>query len=158
MTYAPHAFSHVNLAAQLEQMKSDKGFAKMAGVELTLLDSVRYFHDAGGIDAGAGEKGGMRVSVVGERSYGSSRMRRTWQPTAPAREGPEIPCMAAILLARRFARGEAFQSGAFPCMGFLGLPEFAPEFARWKQAGRRACQQSRRTRLHLSARMCFDGP
>ena len=31
-------------------MKSDAGFAKVAGVELTLLDSVRYFHKATGIN------------------------------------------------------------------------------------------------------------
>jgi hypothetical protein len=86
---------------------------------------------AGLFDAGAGEKGGMRVSVVGNRSDGG-RIRRNWQLTAPAMDGPEIPCMAAILLARRLARGEVFQSGAFPCMGFLTLLEFAPEFARWK--------------------------
>lgn len=86
---------------------------------------------AGIYDAGAGEKGGMRVSVVGDRSDGGGRVRRTWQLTAPATDGPEIPCMAAILLARRLARGEVFQSGAFPCMGFLTLAEFEPEFARW---------------------------
>jgi hypothetical protein len=74
----------------------------------------------------------MRVSVVGDRRDGSGRVRRTWQLTAPAMDGPEIPCMAAILLARRLARGEVFQSWAFPCMGFLTLSEFAPEFACWK--------------------------
>ncbi|HEY0799232.1 MAG TPA: hypothetical protein VGD54_00200 [Steroidobacteraceae bacterium] len=87
---------------------------------------------AGMFDPGAGEKGGMRVSVVGDRGDGGGFTRRTWQLTAPAMDGPEIPCMAAILLARRLARGEVFQSGAFPCMGFLTLSEFAPEFARWK--------------------------
>ena len=93
--------------------------------------AVRLNRLAGMFDAGAGEKGGMRVSVVGDRSAGG-RIRRTWQLTAPALDGPEIPCMAAILLARRLARGEVLQSGAFPCMGFLTLSEFAPEFARWK--------------------------
>ncbi len=87
---------------------------------------------AGMFDAAAGEKGGMRVSVVGDRSDGGGRVRRTLQLTAPAMDGPEIPCMAAILLARRLARSEVFQPGAFPCMGFLTLSEFAPEFARWK--------------------------
>lgn len=87
---------------------------------------------AGMFDVGAGEKGGMRISVVGNRSDGGGRTRRTWQLTAPAMDGPEIPCMAAILLARRLARGEVFQSGAYPCMGFLTLSEFAPEFARWE--------------------------
>jgi len=87
---------------------------------------------AGMFDAGAGEKGGMRVSGVGDLSDSGGRVRRDWQLTAPAMDGPEIPCMAAILLARCLARGEVFKSGAFPCMGFLTLSEFAPEFARWK--------------------------
>ena len=87
---------------------------------------------AGMFDAGAGEKGGMRVSVVGNRSDGGARVQRTWQLTAPAIDGPEIPCVAANILARRLARGEVFKSGAFPCMGFLALLEFVPEFARWK--------------------------
>jgi hypothetical protein len=78
---------------------------------------------AGIFDAGAGEKGGMRVSVVGDRTGGGGRVRRTWQLTAPAMDGPEIPCMAANLLARRLARGEVFKSGAFPCIGFLTLSD-----------------------------------
>lgn len=81
-------------------------------------------------DSAAGFKGGMWVSVVGERSPGD-RIRRTWELTAPAMDGPEIPCMPATLLARRFARGETLASGAFACMGFLTLADFAPEFARW---------------------------
>jgi len=93
-------------------------------------------HLAGMFDAAAGEKGGMRVSVVGDRRDSGGRVRRTWHLTAPAMDGPEIPCMAAILLARRLARGEVFQSGAFPCMGFLTMSEFAPEFARWKISAR----------------------
>lgn len=85
---------------------------------------------AGLFDSAAGNQGGMRVSVIGGRSNGD-RVRRTWQLTAPALDGPEIPCMPAILLARKFARGELPKSGAFPCMEFLALSEFAPEFARW---------------------------
>jgi hypothetical protein len=40
--------------------------------------------------------------------------------------------MAAILLARKLAQGGVAQQGAFPCMGFLALPEFESEFARWR--------------------------
>ena len=39
--------------------------------------------------------------------------------------------MAALLLARKLARGEVAARDAFPCTGFLALPEFEPEFARW---------------------------
>jgi hypothetical protein len=58
-------------------------------------------------------------------------MQLAWNLLAPDHRGPEIPCMAAILLARRLARGEALPVGAMPCMGLLLLDEFAPEFARW---------------------------
>ena len=52
--------------------------------------------------------------------------------TAEASHGPEIPVMAAILLARKLARGEITARGAFPCMGLLTLADFKPEFARWR--------------------------
>jgi len=87
---------------------------------------------SGMFDAAAGEKGGMQVTVVGNRNDDGVRVRRTWQLTAPAIDGPEIPSMAANLLARRLARGEVFKPGAYPCIGFLTLAEFATEFSRWK--------------------------
>jgi predicted transcriptional regulator of viral defense system len=43
-------FSGVNQGNWLDSLKSDAGFAKVAGVELTLLDCARYFHKAGGIN------------------------------------------------------------------------------------------------------------
>ena len=39
--------------------------------------------------------------------------------------------MAAILLARRLARGDAPPAGAFACMNALPLSDFGPEFNRW---------------------------
>jgi predicted transcriptional regulator of viral defense system len=47
---SPSVFSKTNHPDWLEQMKTEAGFAKVAGVELTLLDSARYFHKAGGIN------------------------------------------------------------------------------------------------------------
>lgn len=48
---SPAAFSALNQPTQLAQLKTDAGFAVVAGVELTLLDSVRYFHKAGGLSS-----------------------------------------------------------------------------------------------------------
>ena len=79
---APQAFSQVNLAARLDQMKSDEGFAKVAGVELTLLDCARYFHDAGGISGVAqiakdiGGKANSRALADAAGDYESSSVRR----------------------------------------------------------------------------------
>jgi hypothetical protein len=78
-----------------------------------------------------GHLGGMLVSVTGRRPNGN-RARIEWHLTADAQHGPEVPCMAAILLARKLAQGGIAQRGAFPCMGFLTLPEFESEFARWR--------------------------
>jgi predicted transcriptional regulator of viral defense system len=44
------AFREVNRDPWLAQLKSDAGYAKVSGVELTLLDCARYFHKAGGIN------------------------------------------------------------------------------------------------------------
>jgi len=46
----PKAFALANQPQALDQIKSDTGFANVAGGELTLLDCARYFHQAGGIN------------------------------------------------------------------------------------------------------------
>jgi saccharopine dehydrogenase-like NADP-dependent oxidoreductase len=87
------------------------------------------------LDARGGEWGGMRVSVLGQHADGR-RLRRTWQLVAPATDGPEIPCMAAILLARRIAAGQAPSPGAAACASFLKLEEFTPLFTQWHMRAR----------------------
>jgi hypothetical protein len=82
------------------------------------------------LDPFGSERGGMLVSVTGTVSAGS-RKRIEWHLMADHNHGPEIPCMPAILIARKLARGELTEIGAYPCMGFLKLEEFEPEFARW---------------------------
>jgi hypothetical protein len=82
------------------------------------------------LDVFGSDRGGMRVSIVGIGPEGARR-RRTWQLTAENNHGPEIPCMASILLARRLARGQLRSSGAYPCIGFLSLADFEQEFAHW---------------------------
>jgi len=83
------------------------------------------------MDSFGGDLGGMLVSLAGKRADGS-RAWIEWHLTADAQHGPEIPCMAAVLLARKLAQGRVAEPGAFSCMGFLTLPEFETEFARWR--------------------------
>lgn len=79
---APAAFSRVNQPALVGQMKSDAGFAAVAGVELTLLDCVRYFHKAGGISSVAqivkdiGAKASPRLLQKAAGAYENSAVRR----------------------------------------------------------------------------------
>lgn len=50
---APAAFAKVNRQPWLDQLKTDAGFATIAGLELLLLDAVRYFHQAAGLNGAA---------------------------------------------------------------------------------------------------------
>lgn len=91
---------------------------------------------AGFFDRFGSATGGMVVRIEGVDADGRPR-RRAWHVTAPDDHGPEIPCMAAILLARRFAHDPAHDparapaNGAHACCGLLALADFEPEFARW---------------------------
>lgn len=79
---APAAFSKINLPDWLGQMKSEAGFAKVAGVELTLLDSARYFHKAAGISGVAqvvkdlGARADPRKLAKAAAAYENSAVRR----------------------------------------------------------------------------------
>ena len=95
--------------------------AKLAGL---LNNSARA------LDFLGSSLGGMVVRVEGLDASGHLA-RRAWHITADNDHGPEIPCMAAILLARRLAKRQKMAAGAFACMGILQLGEFEPEFARW---------------------------
>lgn len=89
------------------------------------LDRVASWFDAFG-----SERAGMLVRVSGTDPSGG-RKTVEWHLVADDNHGPEVPCMAAILLARKIARNELAERGAHPCMGFLKLEDFEPEFARW---------------------------
>ena len=75
-------------------------------------------------------QGGMVVQLSGSGADGTP-LDLAWHIVAAENHGPEIPCMAAILLARRLARGEPLPTGAHACMGLVKLAGFSPEFQRW---------------------------
>ena len=89
------------------------------------LDTIAKWLEAFGT-----EIGGMTVMLLGI-AQGGSACKLRWQVIAPANHGPEIPCMAAILLARKLAAGKMDRVGAMPCIGLIALEEYAPEFAQW---------------------------
>lgn len=78
----PQAFAEVNRAEWLDHIKSDAGFAKVAGIELTMLDASRYFHKAAGINGVAqivhdiGAKADPRKLTKAAGAYENSAIRR----------------------------------------------------------------------------------
>lgn len=76
------AFKATNRPEWLGQLKTEAGFAKVAGLELTLLDSCRYFHQAAGINGAAqvvhdlGKKADPGVLAKAGGAYENSAVRR----------------------------------------------------------------------------------
>jgi predicted transcriptional regulator of viral defense system len=78
----PDAFAKANRPEWLAQLKTEAGFAKLAGVELTLLDICRYFHRAAGINGAAqavhdlGKQADPRILAKAADAYENSAVRR----------------------------------------------------------------------------------
>lgn len=75
-------------------------------------------------DGWGSDSGGMHVGLSGVDAGGRAT-RVDWQLTARRGHGPEIPCLPAIVVARKLAAATLPQRGALPCMGLMTLAEFA---------------------------------
>lgn len=109
------------LLAKLRRMGIVKKPEQLAGFLNRSADALDPFGSA---------LGGMVVRVRGTDAAGSAAAR-AWHIAADDDHGPEIPCMAAILLARRIAAGTLADRGAFTSASMLALADFAPEFKKW---------------------------
>jgi saccharopine dehydrogenase-like NADP-dependent oxidoreductase len=69
------------------------------------------------------DKGGMFVSLKGLGLDGAP-LQLDWHLVAAQNHGPQIPCGAAIAIARKLAAGESLVKGALPCMGLLTVGEY----------------------------------
>lgn len=92
---------------------------------------AKWLNDASrGFDFLGTALGGMVVRVSGVDGSGKA-VKRAWHVAADNDHGPEIPCMAAILLARRLANQELTTVGAHTSIGWLKLVDFEPELDKW---------------------------
>lgn len=82
-----------------------------------LLRASHWFDRLGSADSGFY----MRVSGTGHD--GAAKHVR-FDLTARNGDGVNIPCIPAVVLARKLARGELTARGAYPCVGFVSLEDF----------------------------------
>ena len=68
------------------------------------------------------DEGGMLVFLEGVDKH-SRPLRLRWSLHAAAGDGPQIPAMPAVVLARKKADGTLAARGAMPCMGLFDLNE-----------------------------------
>ena len=74
--------------------------------------------------------GGMHVECQGIDQH-QQWIRRTWYLIAQDGDGPQVPCTAAVILARKFQAKAFTQTGAYACMGFIRKTEFDQEFEKF---------------------------
>ena len=75
--------------------------------------------------------GGMHVTISGIDHAGAPRTR-SWFIVAKSGDGPQIPCVPAILLARRLhEKDPGIVAGAFPCVGLIRLEDYLEELRRF---------------------------
>jgi len=104
---------------------------RRTGVALPVARWGMAFDQAAGwLDRFGSDTGGMSVRLGG-RDRSGRPLVLNWELVAGHNHGPEIPAMAATLLALRLARGRPLRSGAQVCMGILELADFESEFNRW---------------------------
>lgn len=72
------------------------------------------------------DRGGMYVDLVG-RDAGGRILKRTWTLLAESGDGPWVPSIPAVVLARKLARDEIRERGAMPCLGLMKLEDFVSE-------------------------------
>lgn len=66
---------------------------------------------------------GFHMSLSGQDESGKDKTIH-FELTAKSGDGPFIPCMPAILLAKKLAKGELKDKGAMPCIGLITRDEY----------------------------------
>ncbi len=91
--------------------------ARHAGLLLKLSNIFDRFGSA---------DGGMHMVIEGLDHDGRA-LRRNWFIIARNGDGPQIPTMPAIILAKKLWAGEDMTRGAYPCVGLVSLDEYLEE-------------------------------
>ncbi|HEY8245681.1 MAG TPA: saccharopine dehydrogenase NADP-binding domain-containing protein [Hyphomicrobium sp.] len=72
------------------------------------------------------DTGGMFVRVVGRDQDGTQRTH-IWHLIARSGDGPHVPAMPSVILAKRLVVDEGPPAGARPCFGLFTLSDFVTE-------------------------------
>jgi len=72
------------------------------------------------------DDGGMHVTLTGTAKDGASKAV-TWTIVAKGGDGPYIPTIPAVILAKRLFAGDTVPVGAMPCIGLIPLEDYLAE-------------------------------
>ncbi|TVQ84584.1 MAG: potassium transporter [Micavibrio sp.] len=113
-------FLHVGLwtLSFLPRVKLIQSLAPLTGI---LLKAARLF------DRFGTGKSAFHMKLSG-RDWDGEDLKITFYLLAGSGDGPEIPCVPAVLLAKRLAAGKTAENapaaGAYPCLGLITLEDY----------------------------------
>lgn len=87
----------------------------------TLLLSISHAFDFLGTTSG-----GMHMVIKGQDKEGNPKEIK-WFIIAKDNDGPQIPCIPAIVLSKKILSAQLQTSGAMPCVGLVTLDEYMQE-------------------------------
>ena len=128
--------SSVRFGAGVELSIAHLGLWMLSGLRrLGLAPDLRplagpLMHAAGALRFMGSGRSAMFVRLRGTARDGRE-MTRDWELVAEGNDGMNVPCMAAVALARKLAGGLA-ATGAMPCVGLVSLEEYLAELAGLK--------------------------
>jgi hypothetical protein len=70
--------------------------------------------------------------IMRGRNPAGAPHERRWFIVAKDGDGPQIPCVPAILLARNLALGKEMARGAYACVGLVSLEDYARELCGYR--------------------------
>lgn len=131
--YQPRVSAEFFAGLELSALHYGLSLASMA-VRIGLVSSLapfarpaRFF--AALFELFGSDRGGMIVEVMGHD--GRHRpISAQWSLIAEGGKGPYVPTLAALALIRRLRAGNLTRTGAAPCVGYLELADFKPDFDR----------------------------
>ena len=94
------------------------GMIKNLQAAAPVLLRISFFFDWLGTGSSA-----FHMKLSGKLNDGTPK-NITFQLTARSGDGPYIPCIPAVLLAKKLASTELTATGAHACMGFISLEEY----------------------------------
>ena len=74
---------------------------------------------------------GMHVIITGFDQAGKPQQQR-WFLVAKDDDGPQVPCIPAIILSKKLLTGKPLPYGAFPCVNMISLTEYLNELEGFK--------------------------
>jgi predicted transcriptional regulator of viral defense system len=131
---APADFAQINQPDWLGSMRSEAGFAKVAGVELTLLDCARYFHKSAGINGLAqivkdiGEQADARRLAKAAEVYENASVRRLGYLLDQAGYEPQASALEPFVKSAKTS--SLLNPSVKPLIA--SLAEKSPRIAKWK--------------------------